>query len=559
MIPSQEKMTKEEQIRSPEKSPSSEKVDAKEELKELTDDTIKEGKTMFSEIPNTTESETKQFKDIQDDIKDLEFSATKTIDYLSNQEESSDHAQWWDKIKSSGREALRAAALAVTLATGSPQQVFGRDMVENNPKTEQTGRESEKEINLENQETFDNIFNKIRSCSLLSYHKESGIIPYYQGSFMMATLNPTNEKKNPLICHAYMDDMNLNSLEFFDETKKVNYVFNRGFGGDLDMKEYSASDSLNGKRESLEKINFIKRPKEFTDLKDVFVKSVPGSEAELLLKNIKMTLDQQSLDPSFYSLANKTDISNSSNFKPEVKEYYQNKIKVLVDHINSPEYLQKLQKEFGISEEEAREHQKVRAQNVLQGDFSASVDDGYSLGGTLSRKNEYEVFMPSDIDSVHYIAEHEFLGHKAVDVGRGIAPKSLSLIREAMNIDEEFMDKASKPIREKYSPDRAEYIISKARSDFSKEEEIYARVVALHIELEKLGIAKYGETITKEHIKQLEELDLAGKLSIGARQLLHIINGDALPKLLNEIAENKSVENDNLYSHSNEQTGVDIA
>jgi len=545
---SQETMTSEEQFAGPEKSPSFEKVDVKVELKELADDVINEGKTMFSEIPNATEPESKEFKDIQKDINDLGLNAAKTIDYLANQEESSGRVQWWDKIKSSGLEALRAVALVATLAAGSPKQAIGRDMVENNPKTEQAGKESEKEINLEKQETFDNIFNKIRSCSLLPYHKEPGIIPYYQGSFMMIPLNTTNEKKNPLICHAYMDDMNLNSLEFFDETKKVNYVFNRGFEGDLDMKEYSASDSLNGTKEPLEKINFIKTPQEFAGLKEVFAKSIPDSEARLLLENIRITLDQQSLDPSFYSLANKEDISNSVNFKPEVKEFYKNKIKVLADHVNSPEYLQKLQKEFGISEEEAREHQKVRAQNILQGDFSTSIDDGYSMGGTLSRKHEYEMFMPSSVDSVDYIAEHEFLGHKAVDVGRGIAPKSLSSIREAMNIDEEFMDKASKPIREKYGPDKAEYIISKARSDFSKEEEIYARVTTLHLELEKLGIVKYGETITKDHIEQLKELESAGKLSIGTRQLLHIINVDALPKLLNEIAENNSEENNNSNS-----------
>jgi hypothetical protein len=479
----------------------------KEKIGGLTTEVLNEGQTLFSNIPNATPEELAGFSKIQ------------------------------KEIKRECRKALHLVTLAAALFAASEQPVSAQNKNEGTVK-EIRDNKKEQELKIENQKTFKDIFNKIRSCSLLPKHDDPGIMEYYQGEISLDKFNPKGEKISTIQAEAYMDDMNLNTLELFDAEEKTNYVFSQEMNG-FSVKKYSALETPGSKIQEMEKVSFMKTPKEFVDLKNIYVGSISDEEVELMLENFKMTLDKQSRNPEYYSLANKKNVSSSAEFSPETKKFYQDKINKIVAHVNSPEYLKKLQKEFDISETEAKEHQRVRIENIKHGDFSQISQEGL-IGGVKPGYDQYEVFMPSKTDSKTYVAEHEFLGHKAVDTGKGISPKAVSLISQSMHINEAYMTQGEKVLVDKYGAEQAGIMTDKARVDFNKVEEVYARIAALHMELEDLGIVKYGETVTMEHINKLKEFDAQDKLSIGSHQLLNIIDVNFLPLLLNEIAANTS-------------------
>lgn len=515
----------------------------KEKIGGLTAETINEGKHIFSDIPDATPEESVGFSKIQKEITGLESDSKTAVDYLSNPNRPDNRNLWWQQIKRDGRKALHLVTLAAALFAATEQPVAASSRNEGTAKEMQDNKK-EQGLKMENQKTFKDIFSKIKSCSLLPKHDEPGVMEYYQGEISLDRFNPKGEKMSTVQAEAYMDDMNLNTLELFDEGEKANYVFSQEMNG-FSMKKYSASETPGSKAQEMEKTSFMMTPKEFIDLKNVYVESISDEEAELMLETFKITLDEQSQNPEYYSLTNKKNVSSSAEFSPEVKKFYQDKIDKIVAHVNSPEYLKKLQTEFNISEAEAKEHQRVRSENIKHGDFSRNAREGMS-GGIKPGYDQYEVFMSSNkADSADYVAEHEFLGHKAVDAGKGISPKAVSLISQSMHINEDYMKQGEKGLVKKYSAEQASMMTEKARADFNKIEEVYARIVNLHMEMEDLKIVKYGETVTMEHINRLKELDKQVKTSIGTHQLLNIIDVDSLPLLLNEIAANTPDKSDN--------------
>jgi|GEM_PF-2198184 len=536
-------------IAAPEKAITPEAEPIKNEINRLVSETLNEGAEIFNSVPNPAKQEVSEFKVIQGEISDLNSDSQKALAYFNNGKEDKEKNEWWGQIKQKGRNALHVLALSSALMGGTAKYV-GAENIKSNDKNKIELSNLNKDPRLENNRIFNEIFAKIDACSLLAHHKEKGVIPYYQDSFSLSGVELGDNESRNLKINAYMDDAKLNTLEFFDEKKKIDYIFDQGFQG-LEMKTYAAKHFSGSQKKNSEKVYFIDKPEEFKGANDLYVGTVSEKEVNLILENIQKALNNQSRNPEFYSLANKKDISNPAGFSPEAKEFYQKKIEKLAAHVKSEEYFKKLKHELGdISDEETAKHVKVRLDNLLQGSYTPLAgDEIYARGSFMTNKETFEVSLPAkpEPDSTNnYALEHELMGHKTVDAGRGISPHALELIKKAMNIDENYMAEHSKKAREKFGPDRAEYIISNAWKDFSKPEEVYARIAALHIELEDKGIVKYGEKVTKEHIEKLKELDKNGQMSLNGDQLLHIVNDDDLPKLLNEIADSGKSKKNNI-------------
>ena len=73
------------------------------------------------------------------------------------------------------------------------------------------------------------------------------------------------------------------------------------------------------------------------------------------------------------------------------------------------------------------------------------------------------------------------------------------------------------------------------------------RKQTLDLEMERLGIKRYGEKFTHEHYNQLIRLYNNNKLSQDADRLLETTKPEYFEKIMNEIAQN----DDNLESEEN--------
>jgi len=276
----------------------------------------------------------------------------------------------------------------------------------------------------------------------------------------------------------------------------------------------------------------------------------PGeSEAQNITKlegQNKPKIENSTLPAQAYSLSGEVDLSglqrerqinqdsaNKQNFLENDK-----KISIMAEHIKSPEYLQKLMLEFGVSEDEAKQHQVVRLNNLLRGTYSFVDEKGEDPNFTEDRKTKTFI---TEIISDEYNAYHEILGHKSVAGNRGLPQRTRNLFIMAQKDEKEIArvfnwNNLSSEEREKM--DR--YIASPA--------EIYARKKVLDIEMENLGIKKYGEKFTPQTYDNLMEAYKAGKLSSNAEEFIKMIRPEFFEEIFNTISYNSEDKNNNANS-----------
>lgn len=226
-------------------------------------------------------------------------------------------------------------------------------------------------------------------------------------------------------------------------------------------------------------------------------------------------------------------IQNKKDF-----EYYDAKIKLLAEHIASPEYLEKLMVEYNVDMETAKEHQLKRLNNLEMGGYYLADNEA----NYTSDEKRFSVVLPKNSEKHDFVVEHEVIGHKLVD-GRNYSRKANRLIGHSgkkINWDEpEFKDylknTSVKDLEE------TKRILS---NYFNSQEERYARKQVLEAEMESLGLKKYGEEFTDDHYKQLIDLYKKGKLSEDSRQFINTTKPEFFKRIFNEIAENS---NDTYY------------
>lgn len=212
----------------------------------------------------------------------------------------------------------------------------------------------------------------------------------------------------------------------------------------------------------------------------------------------------------------------------------------LIKHIQSDEYLNNLGKEIDISEKAAKEHQKTRISNIknLSLEFKTSSGIGMDTNGfgyAYYRRDLNKIFMPYNINLKNDYDKKEFYNallheilHESTQTSKGMSVKSMNVLEES------FQQKDSTETKEKVSY-------------YSNPVELIVRKQILDLEMEKLGIKKYGEVFTEDHYKKLKELRDKYELSSDAIQLIDHIKPEEFTKIMNELAENKG--DGNTYRH----------
>lgn len=286
---------------------------------------------------------------------------------------------------------------------------------------------------------------------------------------------------------------------------------------------------------------------------------------EALKTYLKMIEYQDSVSGEIKKLENKQnklregelDILAEDNLKaiyekgPMIIESVENVRKKLFDVISSRQYLEKLQLEFNCSLDEAKKHQEVRFNNLKNVDivFKSSIElktPTFFNNPAMARYNSnfHQIELPYDlsIDKISELAIHELI-HSIVMGDKGLSVKAVS----------ELNSSADK--NEKYSQRLNNYFISPA--------ERYVRLKMLELELDKLGIKKFGEKISKSGYKKmiqwLEESKDKTDFSIDGVEFLETTKDlddekglETLNNLFEEIAdnqENDSIKKDHDYRH----------
>lgn len=214
----------------------------------------------------------------------------------------------------------------------------------------------------------------------------------------------------------------------------------------------------------------------------------------------------------------------------------------LIKHLESDEYLEKLAKEMNISEEAAKIHQRVRISNIknLSYEFQSSdtiskIDTSMTGIRAYAYYSNDRIVMPYDInlkdpkEKSHFYETvlHE-MGHGSTKADIGMSNKSKKVFKKSFTPDGKFEPKSFKAY-------------------YSNPEELIVRKQILDLEMEKLGIKKYGNKFTKGHYRRLLILKNKNKLSNDAIDFLNHIKAEDFPDVMNELAENSN--RGETYSH----------
>lgn len=201
------------------------------------------------------------------------------------------------------------------------------------------------------------------------------------------------------------------------------------------------------------------------------------------------------------------------------------KLKVdLLSHIKSDEYLEKLKKELGGNEDEAKKYQKTRVENLenvkitslslneIKERFGKDDPPGaYTVGYYSPDGNE--VFIANNHKDKYVTAMHE-------------------LIHASMHSEKDMTEKAKKILIESAKEGTSEYL--------NKTEERIVRKQILDLEMANLGIKKYGEEFKDEHYEKLMEYFKEGKLSRPAKEFINTTKPEEFKKVFDELAKSES-------------------
>jgi len=209
----------------------------------------------------------------------------------------------------------------------------------------------------------------------------------------------------------------------------------------------------------------------------------------------------------------------------------------LLEHIGRKEYLEKLKIEFNGNVEKAEWEQGARIENIktVKINILSNKELKKKLKdlGRVSGENfdniaafyiydyvgiKHELFVPFDNDDEGELIQHEFL-HASTK-----GPKGMS-------------DSARKALDDSYAKQGFFGILSNKKDRYYKNPtERLVRKQALDLELEKLGIKKYGEEFADEHYDKMMEYYKKGKFSWDANNFIKRTNRKNFKKIFNEIA-----------------------
>jgi hypothetical protein len=205
----------------------------------------------------------------------------------------------------------------------------------------------------------------------------------------------------------------------------------------------------------------------------------------------------------------------------------------LIQHIGSQEYLNKLAIEFNGNLDEAKKCQQERIENLKQVKFEfLSLADMKGRFGKDDPKNsnvagfysssEHKVFFAYDLNpyELNQVMIHEF-------------------IHASMRIDKNMSESAKKSLDDSYK-NLTEEPAQEKNAYYKQSGERIARKQQLDLEMDKLGIKKYGEKFTDEHYEKLMESYKNGKFSRNAKEFIKTTKPEDLKKIFDEIAKQET-------------------
>lgn len=199
-------------------------------------------------------------------------------------------------------------------------------------------------------------------------------------------------------------------------------------------------------------------------------------------------------------------------------------------HIESKEYLNKLTIEFNSNTSEAITQQQIRLKNLanlkcnfvsleaLNSDSNVEMFS-YYLGGTV---NIYLPYNSNDYDYLKTATYHEIL-HEITLGEKNIPKKTIQVLKDSYTTKNQNYG---------YFFDPSERLVRKQMLD---------------LEMERLGIKKYGEKFTHEHYEKLIKAYNNNELNQDSDRLLETTKPEYFEQIMNEIAQN----NTNLESEEN--------
>lgn len=340
------------------------------------------------------------------------------------------------------------------------------------------------------------------------------------------------EKEKGKAKEYYMEknDSNIDNAKDFLNDDFISYVaLNNRYNSDLGLSSIHGKEEYENRRDSINK------------------KGVTSDEDREQLKELNEEIE-------FYdSEINKDKKKLTHKDKEDARQQIINIITIienakleLIKHIQSHEYLEKLASEMNISEEVAKEHQKVRTNNVLN--LRYELESAFNIQTRLGRPAEAyfssrdeKIVIPFDVDMRDEKEKRQFwetirheLLHGSTQANKGLSDKAEHVFKESFA--SEKIDTTGDIGMLTVSP-KVELMY------YSNPAELIVRKQILDLDMEKLGIKKYGEKFTDTHYKKLLELKEKGKLSGNVLELLEYIKPEKFSEVMNELAENKGSKN----------------
>ncbi|MFZ2881682.1 MAG: hypothetical protein WA019_01260 [Candidatus Moraniibacteriota bacterium] len=305
---------------------------------------------------------------------------------------------------------------------------------------------------------------------------------------------------------------------------KINKVIASGmavmaFSGAGDFKEAKQQEVLNC-REAL-RVEAVEDPKKVKQEYEKKIEAIPVStqeeERRELLKNLE--------------------INSAQDLERVLNE--------LGEHINSEEYLNKLRIELDGNLKEARRAQKRRIiyLNCIKVSF---LDNGEIkrefIRGNLNQSKWMPEWLALEIEL--FKSNFEVGGFYNIDKHKITLPvdrkDDVAGIHEFFHAstrgDYDVSDSAKEILSNAYKRTGNE----KTDAYLSTITEMLVRKQKLDLEMERLGIKKYGEKFTKEHYEKIVEHYKKGDFSFDVNDFIETTKPEYFEKIFNEIAENEN-------------------
>ena len=281
------------------------------------------------------------------------------------------------------------------------------------------------------------------------------------------------------------------------------------------------------------------------ELEDKLVEANEKKEAARLKVQENFKLHEKINNNEF----NKIDVQISESEKAELESKAHSMVSEIetarreaMRMIGDKSYLDKIQKEFNCSKEEAINHQKVRLSNldiinyILVSNKTIASYLHNSLAYATIGSNV--ITLPYDNSSAVKLSEmalHEFL-HLATNGNSGLSPLAKSLL-------------SSKSMKE----NSGEKVLNKKDYDYvSDPTERYVRFKILESDLENHNVKKIGESFTMDHYKKMMALWESGILYHGSSDFLEYTKGMKDRNIYKKMMDFYGVSNDKLIKNDEE-------